>query len=439
MRNYGYRKKSRFNARAISLILLFILIIVGIIYGVYKLFFIAAPVVEGMEAFSSLPIDKTITLTGRNLKSIDIYIYQGDRKIDLLRDIPEISEKTYSIQIKPKDLGLADGSAQVIVRARSGILKDIKHTISSIIDTVPPKLEVLGATSNIYQGSGGFAHIKAEGADSVFIKLDEHIFRAFKALSGSGPESSSTYFAFFPAPIDTPAGNTYYAVAKDAAGNQVIRALPSKLKEKAYSSSSIHIDDSFINTVISPLLNEIDIPDPVKAFKKVNEEWRMESVNKVRDIAGKTAAEILWQGRFLQMKNSMVMAKYGDKRTYIYNGNAVSQSTHLGYDLASIEKSPVEAANSGIVRFTGEIGIYGNTIIIDHGLGLMSIYGHLSTILVAEGQSVEKGDIIAKTGATGLAGGDHLHFGILIQGYEVSPLYWWDHHWIKVNVLKYLE
>ncbi|HDZ61841.1 MAG TPA: M23 family metallopeptidase [Nitrospirae bacterium] len=439
MRNYGYRKKSRFNARAVSLILLFILIIAGISYGAYKLFFIAAPVVEGLEAFSSLPIEKIITLTGHNLKSIDIYIYQGDRKIDLLKDIPEIGEKTYSIQVKPKDLGLVDGSAQVIVRARSGILKDIKHTISSTIDTVPPKLEVLGATSNIYQGSGGVAHIRAEGAESVFIKLNEHIFSAFKSQSGSGPESSSEYFAFFPAPIDTPAGSTFYAVAKDAAGNRAIRALPSKLREKEYSSSLINIDDAFINTVISPLLNELDISDPVKAFKKVNEEWRLESVNKVRDIAGKTTAEILWQGSFLQMKNSMVMAKYGDKRTYIYNGNAVSQSTHLGYDLASVEKSPVEAANSGIVRFTGEIGIYGNTVIIDHGLGLMSIYGHLSTILETEGQSVEKGEIIARTGSTGLAGGDHLHFGILIQGYEVSPLYWWDNNWIKVNVLKYLK
>ena len=128
------------------------------------------------------------------------------------------------------------------------------------------------------------------------------------------------------------------------------------------------------------------------------------------------------------------MAIYGDKRTYIYKGKTISHSVHLGYDLASNAHSPVEAANSGIVRFAGDLSIYGNTVIIDHGMGLMSLYGHLSVINISEGQKVSKGDIIGKTGSTGLAGGDHLHFGILIDGYEVSPLFWWDPHWIKVNI-----
>jgi murein DD-endopeptidase MepM/ murein hydrolase activator NlpD len=129
------------------------------------------------------------------------------------------------------------------------------------------------------------------------------------------------------------------------------------------------------------------------------------------------------------------MAVYGDERTYLYDDKEISRSVHLGFDLASFSNAPVEAANTGIVRFADDLSIYGNTVIIDHGLGLMSLYGHLSTIVVKEGQAIKKGDIIAKTGATGLAGGDHLHFGILIHGYEVSPLYWWDAKWIKTSVL----
>jgi murein DD-endopeptidase MepM/ murein hydrolase activator NlpD len=69
----------------------------------------------------------------------------------------------------------------------------------------------------------------------------------------------------------------------------------------------------------------------------------------------------------------------------------------------------------------------------------MSLYGHLSTIAVDEGKEVAKGQIIGKTGATGLAGGDHLHFGILMHGYEISPLYWWDSNWIRNNVLELTE
>jgi murein DD-endopeptidase MepM/ murein hydrolase activator NlpD len=187
--------------------------------------------------------------------------------------------------------------------------------------------------------------------------------------------------------------------------------------------------------VVSPLLNEMNITDPEGSFKKVNEEWRKDSSMKLIEISRKTEPKMMWEGRFLQLKNSKVMAVYGDARTYLYDDKAISRSVHLGYDLASFSNAPVEAANTGIVRFADDLSIYGNTIIIDHGLGLMSLYGHLSVMMVKEGQAIKKGDIIAKTGATGLAGGDHLHFGILIHGYEVSPLYWWDANWIKTSVL----
>ena len=132
------------------------------------------------------------------------------------------------------------------------------------------------------------------------------------------------------------------------------------------------------------------------------------------------------------------MAKYGDERTYLYKGNKISKSAHLGYDLASYSKAPVEAANSGIVIFSADLSIYGSTVIIDHGLGLMSLYGHLSALTVEKGDRVKRGDMIGKTGATGLAGGDHLHFGRLRHGYEVSPVYWWDRNWIKIHILDYL-
>jgi murein DD-endopeptidase MepM/ murein hydrolase activator NlpD len=227
----------------------------------------------------------------------------------------------------------------------------------------------------------------------------------------------------------------FHAVAKDIAGNQNVQGLHIPIKTTAYRWSSINIDDAFINTVASSLLNETSVSDHEAAFKKVNEELRAKALEKLADIAKETDSRILWKGAFLQLKNSKVMAIYGDKRTYLYKGKTVSHSVHLGYDLASNAHSPVEAANSGIVRFAGDLSIYGNTVVIDHGMGLMSLYGHLSVINTSEGQKVSKGDIIGKTGSTGLAGGDHLHFGILMHGYEISPLFWWDSHWIKVNVL----
>ena len=434
MKEFGSKKSSK----KVGLFLIFTLTIFVIAYIAYNLFLIPLPVIEGIDTFDSISADKTITLKGKNLKSIDISINQGAKKISLLKDTPAAKEKTYILQMKPKDLNLMDGSAIVIVDAKAGIFKKVRHEINSTIDTTPPFLEILDTPEFVSHGSSGFAVLKAKDADSVFIKLEENMFKAFKTISETG-SGTSNYFVFFSAPFNTKEGIVFYAIAYDAAGNKNIKSLPTKLKGEKFKISTLNIDDAFVNRVVSPLLNETNISDPVSAFKKVNEDLRESNLKKLIEIGQKSEPKILWEGPFLQLKNSKVMATYGDKRTYFYKEKPISNSVHLGYDLASVENAMVEAANSGIVRFAGDLGIYGNTVIIDHGLGLMSLYGHLSTILVKEGQAVTKGKIIAKTGSTGLAGGDHLHFGILMHGYEVTPLPWWDAHWIKVNVLENLN
>ncbi len=437
----GLMDNKRNGFGRIGLFLILPVIIIVIAFAAYQLFFIPTPSVKGIEAFSYLTADKTVKLSSENIQSIEISINQQGKKIDLLKDVPATGEKVYSLEIKPKAVGLTDGKAVVTIKAKAGILKKVQYDIESVIDTVPPEIDVETAPPFIYPGSGGFSVLKASGEDSVFIKLvdkdrsvEDKTFKAFRLTSGPEKAAGNIYYVFFPAPFDLSDGSLFYAVATDIAGNRSIKTLPTRLKMTEYNMSSINIDDDFINRVVSPLLNETNVHDPAGAFKKVNEELRKQSLNKLIDIAEKTEPGILWEGSFLQLKNSKVMAVYGDRRTYLYNGNPVSKSVHLGYDLASNERAPVEAANSGTIRFAGDLSIYGNTVIIDHGLGFMSLYGHLSAIEVKEGQKVSKGEIIAKTGATGLAGGDHLHFGLLMHGYEVSPLYWWDPHWIKVNV-----
>jgi len=441
MEGFGYQKGRKGKIKKFISILILPFVVLLIAYIAYKLFFIPPPVIEGMEAFKTLPRDKTVTLKTKNLDFINIFIIQDSKKIELLKDSPENPDISYTLQIRPRDLRLRDGSAKVIVRARAGILKEIKHEINSTIDTIPPSLEILKAPFIIYRGSGGLVLLKSRDADSVFVKLMSQTGKnlIFKAFKTNPSEQAKTYLVFFPAPFDIKEGSVFYAVAKDWAGNQNVKVLPTKLKMKKYRTSSINIKDSFINKVVFPLLNGMNISDPVVAFKEINEKWRKDSKDKLIEISRKTAPEILWEGRFLQLKHSKVMAKYGDQRTYLYHGKIISESVHLGYDLASTANASVEAANSGIVVYAGDLGIYGNTVIIDHGLGLMSLYGHLSTIMVREGERVKKGEIIGRTGSTGFAGGDHLHFGILIHGYEVSPLYWWDQKWIKVNILEYLE
>ena len=146
-----------------------------------------------------------------------------------------------------------------------------------------------------------------------------------------------------------------------------------------------------------------------------------------------------WSGKFLRMPAAAKQAGFADHRTYKYNGKIIDHQVHLGLDLASVAHAPVPAANNGVVAFSGLLGIYGKTVLIDHGFGLFSMYSHLNRSDVSKGQEVSKGEILGRTGSTGLAGGDHLHFSILVNNTFVNPIEWWDADWIKNNILSKLE
>lgn len=430
----GFNPGGNRKLRNLGIILAIPFFLIIISFVVYKLFLIPPPVIDGVDAFSSIPKEKTVTLHGKNLQSLRIRAIQGIREVEILKDAPESREKTYTIDLRPGELGLTDGSLIIVVEAKSGILKKTVHQIDALIDTIPPKLELVKFTRLIKEGSAGAALLKASGADSVYIRLEDHRFKAFRT-EAENEASPPLYLALFPVPMNSGDTSILYAVAEDMAGNKTINSIPARIKNERFSSSNINITEGFLSRVIYPLLDVTSVEDPVNAFREVNEKWRGRDKKRLLEISEASELKRLWDGRFLQLKNSKVMATYGDMRTYLYSGKPVSESIHLGYDFASVENAPVEASNSGLVGFAGNLGIYGNTVIIDHGLGLMSLYGHLSEIMVKEGQEVKKGEIIARTGSTGLAGGDHLHFGILIHGIEVSPIYWFDHNWIKVNIL----
>ncbi len=407
------------------LILPFVVLVAG--YGIYKLFLIPPPVVKGLDAFTALPIKKEIMLETENLRELKISIQQGPKLFDILKQQYERPPETVKILIEPKKIGLKDGTARVIVKMKSGLLKKEQKIIDTIIDTVPPEIHVLYAPFSLRTGEAGPVILKVKDADRVYVRLRDHIYQLFRF-------SDNRYVGLVPVNIRTSSDGVFYAVAEDKAGNSTVQALRTRIKKKKFRTSTIRIKDDFIKKVVLPLLGKTSTSDPVADFREVNEQWRTRNEEQLRQI-GKRSSEVFYvKGKFLQLKNSKVMARYGEHRKYFYKGHPISESYHLGYDLASIARAPVGAANRGKVVFAGNLGIYGNTVIIDHGLGLMSLYGHLSEILVKEGQMVRRGQIIGRTGQTGLAAGDHLHFSILVQGEEVSPLYWWDAKWIKLHI-----
>ena len=177
-------------------------------------------------------------------------------------------------------------------------------------------------------------------------------------------------------------------------------------------------------------------------FKFINEDLRTNNYRFIAKYTVPKTHELVNDfdiEAFVPLINSAKVGSFGDHRYYSYKGKKVSESYHMGIDFASVKNDKIRLSNPGKVIFAGYNGIYGNMPIIDHGLGLYTIYAHCSNLFVTEGMTLEKGHVIGETGTSGLALGDHLHFGILVQGLEVRPEEWLDKSWIKANITNVIK
>jgi len=268
---------------------------------------------------------------------------------------------------------------------------------------------------------------------STGVKIGKYFFPGYKGQIEKHPDH---FLAFFAHPYDVAEDQRAVLVASDKAGNTREMRLVYELKNVKYKKSTISISDEFIAAKVAPLVNDVGARQASSKdiFIKVNRHLRKENDDKIKQTTLKSTPSMLWNVAFRQLSNSKVEANFADARTYTYKDEVIDKAYHLGYDLSVTKQYPAEAANSGVVAFVGDLGIYGNTVIIDHGLGLFTLYSHLSSMDVKIGEPIKQGQPIGKTGETGLAAGDHLHFGIYLHGVPVLPVEWWDQKWIDDNV-----
>jgi murein DD-endopeptidase MepM/ murein hydrolase activator NlpD len=233
-----------------------------------------------------------------------------------------------------------------------------------------------------------------------------------------------------------------YVSAVDQAGNSTRGGFYHHIRGRKFKTDTLTISDQFLTLKLPEFQATEGFPADkslADQFLFINTDLRKRNNQDILANGRKTQNQIFWEGAFSRLPNSAPRASFGDHRAYQYNGSDIGQAVHLGIDLASLQHAEVPAANRGRVVFVGDVGIYGNLVCLDHGFGLMSIYAHLSRIIVKSEDLVSKGDILGYTGVTGLAGGDHLHFGMFIDHVFVDPLEWWDATWITNNITSKIE
>ncbi|MFW5970515.1 MAG: M23 family metallopeptidase [Desulfovermiculus sp.] len=331
---------------------------------------------------------------------------------------------------------LSDGQVTLEVRASDRSWRNwlkgntLHHTASYEFDSQPPRISLESFQHNLRQGGSGVVAFRvSEPVRQAGVQIEDYFFPAYA-------QSEGFYVGFFSFPYSLkPDQGQLLVVATDQAGNKNKAGFHHYINQARFNESSLPITDSFLKNVIVNFQDQFPEEDTLlDVFLKVNQEMRQENRSRLREIGRDTAPSPLWSGRFLRQPNASREAQFGTHRKYVYQGEVIDEQTHLGVDLASTARAEVLAANSGRVVFAGWFGIYGQVVIIDHGLGLQSLYAHLSQMSVQVGDPVEKGQIIGRTGVTGLAGGDHLHFGMLISGLPVNPREWWDENWIANNI-----
>ena len=435
-----------------AIILIFLIIIIGLGGGAYYLgprFEREAPQIKlpDSDMVGLAPMEIGVTDRGAGLKSVTATLSLGGSEHTLVSEqyAQPVPEKKFAVALSSKLTGVKEGPAVLRVSARDGSLWKFfrgNETVNQkhlTIDITPPTAELIADDRYVNFGGVG-AIVYKSSADTVTsgVRIGDYFFPGFQGQIKDHPDH---FIALFAHPYNVPVDAKAALVATDKAGNTREMPLVYELKSVKYRKSTIAISENFIQSKMAPLLNDVGARQGASkdVFLRVNRGLRKENEDKLAAITKKSTPSILWKGAFSQLSNSKVEANFADERTYIYNNEPIDNAYHLGYDLSVTKHYPVEAANSGTVTFAGDLGIYGNTVILDHGLGLFTLYSHLSSIDVKVGDSIKQRQILGKTGETGLAVGDHLHYGVYLHGVAVLPVEWWDQKWINDNINPKLE
>ena len=413
---------------------------------------------------TATPLDVTIGAPGGTLSAVAIVFEQNGKRTPLFaldnaagavvkQETPETLHVTREIG-KQSIPDLKSGPARIIVTASRPVLYGIRTLESTASRDVKVRLErpsVAVLSSKHYVNLGGSEMVvyrvtPSDVTSGVIVgDLEYPGYPATGAtVEGVAIKDPALRIAFFALRYDQDVKTPMHLFARDEAGNSARGDFDYLTFPKPFKKSRIELDDRFLDRVVPAILagtTEVKPEgDQITKFLVVNGELRRKNAEKIASFAKESAPELYWRGVvFHPFTNNAVESAFADKRTYVYKGKEVDQQTHLGFDLASFTGVPIMAANRGKVLFADELGIYGNCVILDHGMGVQSLYAHLSSIGVKAVAMVEKEQELGRSGMTGLAGGDHLHFTMLVNGQMVNPVEWWDAHWIQDRILRKLH
>ena len=348
------------------------------------------------------------------------------------------TEASETVTFDTKKEGFVDGPMTIKFEASDyslmGWLQGNKTIVNKevTVDTIPPQLQILQNEKYISPGGAGIAIYRLSDKKCTSgVTINGRFHPGFPV----DDERKDVYIAYFALPYDAQKIDSLKVSAVDLAGNETSTPFTTAFKGVAQKTDTITLSDHFINTKVPEFQQYYPEMqgELIDQYLYTNTTLRDRNNKKIEELCRNPSPNRLWHGHFQRFPGSP-KAGFADQRSYMYGGKIIDHQVHLGVDIASTSKAEVRAANKGKIAFADYLGIYGNMVLIDHGQGLFSLYSHLSEIKVVPGNEVDTKSVIGLTGTTGMAGGDHLHFSVLVNGVFVMPKEWWDEHWINVTI-----
>jgi hypothetical protein len=427
-------------------IFLFLLLLVVVVGAVaYPFLSTSKPVISVAPSVNALGQSTPVAVhvsTKKGLHDAKAWIEQNGQKLPVWKMNQQTVDRegkwAFDAGVKAAPQ-LKDGQAELVIEATAnGLIKKSSRWQQAVsVVTQPPSVTAGSDQHYLYLGMADLATMNIVGHwTEAGVRVGDQTFRAWPM-----PDGKPGYFSLYAFAWNMPAGTQPVAYALNGPGNvstsPLVVQFPKKEQPK-YTVHELQIDDKFMQKVV----NELDpngSGDIVTRFVKINNEMRKANNKTLSDLRLKTEPKFLWSQTFLRQPGAKNEATFADQRKYIYKGQKIDEQVHLGYDLAVTQHVGVQASNDGKVVYAAPLGIYGNCIVVDHGYGLQTIYGHLSQIQVKEGDLVKRGQVMGLSGMTGMAGGDHIHFTMQLDGVQIDPKNWWDPHWIKDHIAKRVD
>ena len=393
----------------------------------------------------STQLSVTVSDQKSGLRTLRVVLIQKNKEKEILnkeyqrpgKNVAGTTEEKMSFALDMKALKLKEGDATLKISATDyslrGMMKgnstEVSHSIK--IDTKPPKVTIIHSERYIKPGGAGIVVYRAEDTTKHGVMFNNTYHPGFPLTDGS----DSKFISYIALQYSAKEITQSIIIAEDAAGNKTTKPFAPVLQKPNQKKDKINVSDGFLNRKIPEF--EEHYPEMqgelVQKYLYSNRDIRQMNNKKIHDLCMNPGPKRLWAGKFLRMAGSG-RAGFADHRTYYYKGEAIDKQVHLGMDIASTKHAPIKASGAGTVIFDEYLGIYGNMVMLDHGQGVFSLYSHLIQINVAVGDTLAKGDILGNSGTSGMAGGDHLHFSMLVNGIFVTPKEWWDQHWIDVTI-----